>query len=56
MAAAASRPDPAAAVRTAGAGTDQVFRALADPSRRRLLDSLNATNGQNLGQLSGGCT
>ena len=27
---------------------DDVFRALADPGRRRLLDSLNAHNGQNL--------
>jgi DNA-binding transcriptional ArsR family regulator len=27
---------------------DDVFRALADPSRRRLLDSLNARNGQTL--------
>src|SRR5262249_51237414 len=30
-----------------------VFRALADPSRRRLLDSLNAHNGQTLGELCG---
>jgi DNA-binding transcriptional ArsR family regulator len=28
-----------------------VFRALADPSRRQLLDSLNARNGQTLGEL-----
>jgi hypothetical protein len=27
---------------------DDVFKALADPSRRRLLDSLNARNGQTL--------
>jgi uncharacterized protein YndB with AHSA1/START domain/DNA-binding transcriptional ArsR family regulator len=33
---------------------DAVFRALADPSRRRLLDSLNATNGQSLRQLCAG--
>jgi uncharacterized protein YndB with AHSA1/START domain/DNA-binding transcriptional ArsR family regulator len=33
---------------------DEVFRALADPSRRRLLDSLNARNGQTLSQLSAG--
>jgi DNA-binding transcriptional ArsR family regulator/uncharacterized protein YndB with AHSA1/START domain len=33
---------------------DDVFRALADPSRRRLLDSLNARNGQTLGELCGG--
>jgi DNA-binding transcriptional ArsR family regulator/uncharacterized protein YndB with AHSA1/START domain len=30
---------------------DEVFKALADPSRRRLLDSLNAQNGQTLRQL-----
>ena len=30
---------------------DEVFRALADPSRRRLLDSLHARNGQTLGEL-----
>jgi uncharacterized protein YndB with AHSA1/START domain/DNA-binding transcriptional ArsR family regulator len=30
---------------------DGVFRALADPGRRRLLDSLNARNGQTLGEL-----
>jgi uncharacterized protein YndB with AHSA1/START domain/DNA-binding transcriptional ArsR family regulator len=33
---------------------DQVFRALADPSRRRLLDSLNARSGQTLRELCGG--
>jgi uncharacterized protein YndB with AHSA1/START domain/DNA-binding transcriptional ArsR family regulator len=33
---------------------DEVFRALADPSRRRLLDSLNARNGQTLRELCGG--
>lgn len=32
---------------------DEVFRALADPSRRRLLDSLNACNGQTVGELCG---
>lgn len=32
---------------------DAVFRALADPSRRQLLDSLHATNGQTLGELCG---
>jgi DNA-binding transcriptional ArsR family regulator len=31
--------------------TDKVFKALADPSRRRLLDRLYANNGQTLGQL-----
>jgi uncharacterized protein YndB with AHSA1/START domain/DNA-binding transcriptional ArsR family regulator len=31
--------------------TDGVFRALADPGRRRLLDSLNARNGQTLREL-----
>src|SRR3954453_5765364 len=30
---------------------DEVFRALADPSRRRLLDSLRARSGQNLREL-----
>ncbi|GAA5054913.1 DNA-binding transcriptional ArsR family regulator [Thermocatellispora tengchongensis] len=30
---------------------DAVFKALADPSRRRLLDSLNARNGQSLREL-----
>jgi DNA-binding transcriptional ArsR family regulator/uncharacterized protein YndB with AHSA1/START domain len=35
-------------------GMDAVFRALADPSRRRLLDSLNARNGQTLRELCGG--
>jgi uncharacterized protein YndB with AHSA1/START domain/DNA-binding transcriptional ArsR family regulator len=34
--------------------TDPVFRALADPSRRRLLDSLNARNGQTLRELCAG--
>jgi uncharacterized protein YndB with AHSA1/START domain/DNA-binding transcriptional ArsR family regulator len=33
---------------------DEVFRALADPSRRRLLDSLNRGNGQTLRELCGG--
>jgi len=33
---------------------DDVFKALADPSRRRLLDSLNARNGQTLGELCSG--
>lgn len=30
---------------------DEVFRALADPNRRRLLDSLNLRDGQTLGEL-----
>jgi len=30
---------------------DDVFRALADPSRRELLDRLRADNGQTLGEL-----
>src|SRR6516162_7372035 len=30
---------------------DKVFKALADPSRRQLLDRLHANNGQTLGQL-----
>ena len=33
---------------------DAVFRALADPSRRRLLDRLHARNGQTLGDLCQG--
>src|SRR3954454_5426403 len=33
---------------------DAVFRALADPSRRRMLDRLNAKGGQNLVQLCEG--
>jgi uncharacterized protein YndB with AHSA1/START domain/DNA-binding transcriptional ArsR family regulator len=32
---------------------DEVFRALADPGRRRLLDSLQRTNGQTLRELCG---
>jgi uncharacterized protein YndB with AHSA1/START domain/DNA-binding transcriptional ArsR family regulator len=32
---------------------DKVFKALGDPSRRHLLDSLNARNGQTLGELCG---
>jgi DNA-binding transcriptional ArsR family regulator len=30
---------------------DEIFKALADPSRRRLLDELFKSNGQTLGQL-----
>ena len=33
---------------------DDVFRALADPVRRQLLDSLHAKNGQTLGELCEG--
>jgi uncharacterized protein YndB with AHSA1/START domain/DNA-binding transcriptional ArsR family regulator len=33
---------------------DEVFRALADPNRRRLLDSLNSRNGQRLHELCAG--
>ncbi|HEX4057746.1 MAG TPA: SRPBCC domain-containing protein [Galbitalea sp.] len=33
---------------------DDVFKALSDPSRRELLDSLNAQNGQTLRELSAG--
>ncbi|WP_171162859.1 metalloregulator ArsR/SmtB family transcription factor [Streptomyces sp. I05A-00742] len=33
---------------------DEIFKALADPSRRRLLDSLNARNGQTLRELCAG--
>ena len=32
---------------------DEVFKALADPTRRRLLDQLHANNGQTLGELCG---
>jgi DNA-binding transcriptional ArsR family regulator len=32
---------------------DDVFKALADPGRRRLLDKLHARNGQTLGELCG---
>lgn len=32
-------------------GMDEVFKALADPSRRELLDRLYAKSGQTLGQL-----
>src|SRR4051794_16899454 len=35
----------------AGDAMDRVFKALADPSRRQLLDHLHADNGQTLGQL-----
>jgi uncharacterized protein YndB with AHSA1/START domain/DNA-binding transcriptional ArsR family regulator len=34
-----------------GAGEDRVFKALADPTRRDLLDSLRQRNGQSLGEL-----
>jgi len=33
---------------------DDVFKALADPNRRRLLDSLNERNGQTLRELRSG--
>src|SRR5262249_54776096 len=33
---------------------DKVFKALADPSRRRLLDRLHAAEGQTLGALADG--
>jgi uncharacterized protein YndB with AHSA1/START domain/DNA-binding transcriptional ArsR family regulator len=35
-------------------GRDEVFRALADPSRRELLDSLNSRSGQTLRELCSG--
>ena len=35
-------------------GMDDVFRALADPSRRELLDRLNERNGQTLRELCAG--
>lgn len=31
--------------------TDELFKALADPSRRKLLDQLHATDGQTLNEL-----
>lgn len=34
-----------------GTDLDRVFDALADPSRRKLLDRLHADNGQSLGEL-----
>ncbi len=34
-------------------GEDAVFRALADPTRRALLDQLRQRNGQTLGELCG---
>jgi uncharacterized protein YndB with AHSA1/START domain/DNA-binding transcriptional ArsR family regulator len=37
-----------------GATVDEVFKALSDPSRRRLLDRLNERNGQSLTELCGG--
>lgn len=39
---------------TSGVSMDEAFRALADPNRRRLLDRLNARNGQSLRELSEG--
>jgi len=36
------------------ADDDDIFRALADRSRRRLLDRLHATDGQSLGDLCAG--
>ena len=35
------------------ADVDKVFKALADPGRRKLLDRLHAENGQTLGELCG---
>src|SRR3954471_13393843 len=37
-----------------GVMDDEVFRALADPSRRQLLDMLNSSNGQTLRELCAG--
>ncbi len=39
---------------TADMNEDAVFRALADASRRQLLDRLHRKNGQTLGELCGG--
>lgn len=36
----------------AATDTDKVFKALADPGRRKLLDLLYASNGQTLGELA----
>jgi DNA-binding transcriptional ArsR family regulator len=36
-----------------GVGDDAVFKALADPTRRALLDRLRERNGQTLGELCG---
>ncbi len=38
---------------THGSGVDSVFRALADPTRRSLLDELFREDGQTLGALEG---
>src|SRR6516165_9941580 len=38
-------------IRNVDVDMDKVFKALADPSRRQLLDRLHANNGQTLGQL-----
>jgi DNA-binding transcriptional ArsR family regulator/uncharacterized protein YndB with AHSA1/START domain len=42
------------AARQANENLDDVFKALADPSRRQLLDALNARNGQTLTELCSG--
>jgi DNA-binding transcriptional ArsR family regulator len=39
------------AVTETGMDADKVFKALGDPTRRKLLDALCQTNGQSLGQL-----
>ncbi|MDQ3331602.1 MAG: helix-turn-helix domain-containing protein [Planctomycetota bacterium] len=39
-----------------GTDFDKVFKALADPSRRQLLDRLHAESGQTLGELCAGLT
>lgn len=44
----------AAFIRSEDDEIDEVFKALADPGRRRLLDSLNARNGQSLRELCDG--
>ena len=41
-------------VETGADNVDEVFKALADPSRRRLLDRLNEQNGQSLRELGAG--
>src|SRR6266516_2476919 len=51
-AAAGTAWDAPAELRGGGDAEDDVFKALADPSRRLLLDSLFTADGQTLGELS----
>jgi DNA-binding transcriptional ArsR family regulator len=45
------RPPAAARNKRIGVDDDRVFKALADPTRRRLLDTLHREAGQTLGEL-----